>query len=584
MTWYTWGHWGDFQIDSGRELYVPAAILQGKLLFRDLWYMYGPLAPYVQAFLFRLFGIHLAVLYVFGFALTVASALLVFEIGRLLKLTMPACLVPPLFFLAEAFYPFIFNFIFPYSYAATLGSLLGLACLYFVLQHASSMRPLHLGIAAFLASLVILTKQEYGAACVALLAFEATASYAIRRSPRDLIRNLGVCLSGLTPALLVYGWFVWKVSARVLFIDNWVSTPGTYYMQRFGKYTTAYQGLRFEPAELLQSVEFTLLVMAIWTTIASLNVLVIKKLKLASLPAISLLLLSNLIPVWVVVHAGWAANTSLFPVTQMLFPKGSFFLALFFAALALWNLWKDPGPGANVQEAALGIYAVLVGFRVLMELWPTPYKYAVFFNVPVFLIFVILVDRSVRWAARSLEPKLRNFVAGCMLSVEAVLLFAVLLPNPASLSTPFTTGYGTFYTRPDVAALFPEIISFMKTHTRNRKDILVLPEPPSLYLFAGMQAPSRWYSLLPGVLPPGKEQEFIKEVSANQVRYVLIANRTMMEYGVARFGVGYNESIYQWIKGNFVQVGQFGPLLDKSAGRLPYTLFIYEKKNAVPAS
>ena len=42
MAWYTWGHWGDFQIDNGRELYVPVSILHGKLLYRDVWYMYGP--------------------------------------------------------------------------------------------------------------------------------------------------------------------------------------------------------------------------------------------------------------------------------------------------------------------------------------------------------------------------------------------------------------------------------------------------------------------------------------------------------------------------------------------------------------
>src|SRR6266446_11000172 len=37
---------GDFQIDNGRELYVPVSILHGKLLYRDICYMYGPLAPY----------------------------------------------------------------------------------------------------------------------------------------------------------------------------------------------------------------------------------------------------------------------------------------------------------------------------------------------------------------------------------------------------------------------------------------------------------------------------------------------------------------------------------------------------------
>src|SRR5260221_14691922 len=66
LAWYTWGHWGDFAVDSGRELYVPAEILKGKMLFRDLWYMYGPLVPYVKAFLFRIFGVQLTVLFVFG--------------------------------------------------------------------------------------------------------------------------------------------------------------------------------------------------------------------------------------------------------------------------------------------------------------------------------------------------------------------------------------------------------------------------------------------------------------------------------------------------------------------------------------
>ena len=50
IAWYTWGHWGDFQIDNGRELYVPVSIVHGKLLYRDICYMYGPLAPYQPSF------------------------------------------------------------------------------------------------------------------------------------------------------------------------------------------------------------------------------------------------------------------------------------------------------------------------------------------------------------------------------------------------------------------------------------------------------------------------------------------------------------------------------------------------------
>jgi hypothetical protein len=118
----------------------------------------------------------------------------------------------------------------------------------------------------------------------------------------------------------------------------------------------------------------------------------------------------------------------------------------------------------------------------------------------------------------------------------------------------------------------------MKTHTRNGKDILVLPEPPSLYTFAGMNAPSRWYSVLPGVIAPDQEQQYIDELASNQVRYVLIANRILVEYGVQGFANGgYSVPIYTWITAHYAKVGQFGPTPD---GPLPpYIVWIYQRKD-----
>jgi hypothetical protein len=54
----TWATWGDLTIDCGREMYVPAVLSEGKMLYRDVWYLYGPAGPYVNSFLFRLFGVH----------------------------------------------------------------------------------------------------------------------------------------------------------------------------------------------------------------------------------------------------------------------------------------------------------------------------------------------------------------------------------------------------------------------------------------------------------------------------------------------------------------------------------------------
>jgi len=599
MAWYTWGHWGDFQIDNGRELYVPVSILHGKLLYRDIWYMYGPLAPYLQALLFRIFGIHLNVLYGFGLLLTIASALVTFEIARRFRLPLPASLVPSLFFLLESYYPFIFNFIFPYSYAATLGSFLGLACLYFVLKHASRMRTLDLGFAALLASLALLTKQEFGFACLVLLAFDVVVRFLIRRSSREFMKSAGVCLAGLAPSLAVYGGFIWKLSARVLFYDNWISTPGTYYMRTIGKFTMAEQGFRFAPAELLQAAGLAVMAMTIWAVVTYLNIFAIDKSHSRSSFFKAVLVFGQIILFAIVLKTPWAARILLNPLTeiypratfhlniffgiqkalaQVLFPKGLFFLGLIFALQAIWSLRRNPERALHLEEALLGIYATLIGVRVMMELWPSVYKYAVFFNLPLFLVFVILVYRVIRWATRSLAPQRQNVYAGYMLGAEATFLFILLFPNPRSLPSPVNTGVGIFYSKPDVAILFPQIISFMKTHTKNGKDILVLPEPPSLYVFAGMQGPSRWYSLLPGVIPPEHEQEFINELVLNKVRYILISNRATSEYGVKSFGVGYNQQILQWIKENFAPIGQFGPLAGETTNP-PYTVMIYEKKD-----
>jgi len=602
LAWHTWGHWGDFQIDCGRELYVPAAILKGRLLFRDLYYPYGPLAPYLNALLFSIFGVRLTVLYLFGLALTIGAALATFEIARRFNLGIIGSSVAPLFFLAEAFYPFIRNSIFPYTYAAPLGAFLGLLCLFFLIKHAASGRTHAMSLAVVFASVAILTKAEFGLACLIVIACEITAAYMIRRSPREVFRALALCVAAFAPALAIYGWFVSKVSARSLFLENWALIPGSYFMRSVGKRFMADQGFRFVPAELLEATEYAVLAMAIWWLLASLNAFVIEKLKLTSWRLMAWPLIISMLPLAITClvffrRATWgmavnthflarslweSAQTRLFftILAEVVFPSGIFLVVLSYLLHAVWRCWKPPDKTYAIPEILLGVYAVLVSFRQMMELEPTLYKCAVFFNGPAFLIFVILVNRVIRWASRQLDIKCRDFVAGSMLAAEAAFVFILFFPRPQVLPARLTTDYGTLYTSYDVAALVPQIVSFMKTHTKNGKDILVLPEPPSLYVFAGMLAPTRWHQLTPGIVSPEGEQGYINELKSNQVRYILIANRSVSEYGVARFiDNGYNHEIYRWIMANYVEAGQFGGLSQKAEPLGQFVMWVYERKD-----
>jgi hypothetical protein len=124
----------------------------------------------------------------------------------------------------------------------------------------------------------------------------------------------------------------------------------------------------------------------------------------------------------------------------------------------------------------------------------------------------------------------------------------------------------------------------MKTHTRSGRDILVLPESPSLYFFSGMQSPTRWYEVQPGVLDPKQELTLIDEANSAHVQYVLLCNRHVDEFGVAPFGIGYDQSINKWIVSNYTKIGQFGPRGDLLSPNndlrvyQPYVMEVYARK------
>ena len=67
-------HHSGILIDYGREVYYPQEILGGKVLYKDLFNIYGPLAYQINALLYKIFGANLSTLYGAG---TISSLLIV---------------------------------------------------------------------------------------------------------------------------------------------------------------------------------------------------------------------------------------------------------------------------------------------------------------------------------------------------------------------------------------------------------------------------------------------------------------------------------------------------------------------------
>lgn len=126
------GHYSGFLIDFGREVYYPERILQGDVLYKDLFNIYGPLAYQFNALLYKVFGTKLSTLYGAGAIcslLTVSGIYLLANryLSKFLSFSLG------LFTIAVGITTTsIFNFHFPYSWAVLYGLVAFIYSLYFI--------------------------------------------------------------------------------------------------------------------------------------------------------------------------------------------------------------------------------------------------------------------------------------------------------------------------------------------------------------------------------------------------------------------------------------------------------------------
>jgi hypothetical protein len=97
-----------------------------------------------------------------------------------------------------------------------------------------------------------------------------------------------------------------------------------------------------------------------------------------------------------------------------------------------------------------------------------------------------------------------------------------------------------------------------------------------MYALTGTEAPSRWYTILPGYLSPIQTERFIGDLKLRRFDYILLTNRYTGEFGAPYFGIDYDRSIYQWIRKNYRVAGEFGHFHRNRSWLL--TALIYERR------
>jgi hypothetical protein len=570
----TWEAWGNLTIDSGHEMYVPALLAEGKLLYRDVWFTYGPGAPYFNSYLFRLFGVHLNVLYWAGSLSALGSAIFLYLIGLRLSSWLVGWTAGAVV-LMEAFEPSLFCFPLPYSFAAVYGCLIGCLFLWLVMNASTSLGwPWMFG-AGIAAAIALVLKPEFGIACYGTLGLLIAVRCFLQRSWKLLTRDVTAILPGIMICGFVIRWMVSIAGVEFITQENILSWPTSYFMKTFGKSWLALNGFTIT-ATAFHEAMFRAIPLALALS-AAYCVLWLKRFDRRSL-LLKALLLS-------VVILYFAKDVFLnFPPPQRLestlstvfFPR-DMVLYTAVAAITAWGyFWRQTRSFVACSPAIplLLTFSSLLAFRILMKM--SPRGYSIYYNGPVVLSFLLLLCLTIPRSGRSRRFVFVGELLICLACLTPVALHARAFEAQANDFVPLTTERGTVRVSKELAENYKAAIQFMKEKASLGQYVLSVPEDTSLYFLSDTYCPTRVYLFIPGSVAPGKmTDELIREIEEKPVDYLLWSNRTFSEYGAPVFGKDFDLEVGDFLRSHYRPVGRLIPL---TRDYWQWTAVVWERK------
>jgi hypothetical protein len=542
----TWGAWGNLTIDSGHEMYVPLMLAQGKVLYRDVWFMYGPAAPYFNSILFRLFGSQLNVLYWAGSLSALGAAILLYLTGIQLSSWLAGWTAGAVL-LMEAFQPSLFCFPLGYSFATVYACLVGCLFLWLAIHASTSMNLRWMLGSGIAAAVAVLLKLEFGAACYATLVPLIALRAIDQRSWKSVAKDVLAVLPGVAACALVIMWMVSIRGVEFITQENIMSWPTAYFMKTYGKMWLAGTGFSLTGAAFLGSMFRAMPVAAVvlvawcllwWkrsdrtaniirmATVLALVLyifgtdisrrpfshtthtpstnealfLVIPMIALALVifsvvywkrwdrPAILMRLMMVLAFILYVVKSDDFLSALRFPLKVLLsaifFPQDMVLYVMLACCIAWLGLWSRRN-GNVCRKAAIPLlltFSSLLAFRLLMKM--AAGGYPIYYNGPVVLSFLLVAFWIIPRSGRSRWFIFVGELAICLGCLISVGLHTTQTESEAKDFVPLTVARGTIRVSKHMAKNYTAALQFMKDKASQGESILSVPEDTSLYFLS----------------------------------------------------------------------------------------------------
>jgi hypothetical protein len=550
----TWRRWTHPIVDHGREANIPLRLLSGERLYVDVLYYYGPLAPYFDALLFRVFGAYLAVLHATGIACAATILLIVRNLARRLLSAWESALATAVVSVTCATSMFLGNYIQPYSYAALYAWTSAFVALVFSIRYLETGSDKALAVAGVCAAVATLNKPEV------LLLSSAPAVIAIGlqgKAWRTMCRSVGwFALPLMAIALPVYAALFYFIPFKFLIADTERAfrQPQMIYFARLLAGTLQWPLTGW--AALAATGEI-LTTAGIASLIAALALPPREQIGRGDMRKSAAIVLVGL--------ACWGTRSFSYAIVDFNPLRSAPFVLV---AIIGWILFQRlrSGPRAPISYREqllllLAVFGAISSARVLFNVSLVS-AYTPFTVPPLVLIIIVLlleIFPSILLSNRTACSIARNLTV----VVIVVLLLQQILVNIVIATKAKTfelSGRGArVMTTPELGGPLSQAVAFIEARTDAASDLVVLPQISFLNFVTRRRNPLREEIIVPGFLTPDRELEAIRRIASRRVEFVLISNWQTPEYLDKTFGLDYNQSLHAWIEEHYHRIADFGP-------------------------
>ncbi len=602
------------------------------MLYSDIRHIYGPLSPYLNALLYRLFTPSLNVLYASGIVTAIIILALCYWLSRQL-MSQLAALASTLAVMWLCAFKQAGNYFLPYSYGALHACALGLITLYFLVKAVGSgqsavsgsdgepvsqlpknLAPInneskqpasdvngplptaYLLLAGLCAALTLLAKTEMGIAALTT-GIIAGALVAYPNLKRASLAILLFLIPALVIIFSVYGYIVYRVGWHTFSNESYLVfqnlPPELVY---FNKRMSGFD----RPMESLVSIIGSLMRLAlVAVAIAIISQLLTRKNDKQQAPTRIPLTDAGQIKIlqlWLLLLLSVILILSLSIAGIMQWDNGPYLampiLLVGMLIPGLRQYLKEIGEKGAANPHTLlviliAVYALASLARVILRVRSGGAYSSYLLPASVILFTYILAYQLPRLIRDPRARRLARNIAIALILIDAILTSFLLAYRYRSKNTyPISTPRGTLLAVPDLGKSFDEAIEYINRETREGDYVAVMPEGTALNFLTRRANPLREEITTPGFLNPADEERTIQRLQETNTKLIFIANRATSEFGPIRFGRDYNQRLMEWIKENYEESEIFGPEHNPNLqiGDPIFFLRAYRKKGESTAS